>query len=89
MQTQSHVLQLTSCAAKAPLVLRVQLELGLREKQRSSLLMIPTMVDVLPQGQESGEYYSIDFGGTNLRLLYARLGADKHAVVGALAPVSL
>jgi hexokinase len=71
-------------ATAAPLTcspLHAQLELGLREKQRSSLLMLPTMVDVLPQGQETGEYYSIDFGGTNLRLLYTRLGAAKHAVV--------
>ncbi|KAK9825122.1 hypothetical protein WJX81_000028 [Elliptochloris bilobata] len=57
-----------------------QLELGLREKQRSSLLMLPTMVDVLPQGQERGEYYSIDSGGKNIRLLYTRLGKDKHTV---------
>ena len=59
----------------------MQLELGLREKQRSSLLMLPTMVDVLPQGQEHGEYYSIDSGGTNIRLLYTRLGKEKHTVV--------
>ena len=59
----------------------MQLELGLAEKQRSSLLMLPTMVDVLPQGQEHGEYYSIDSGGTNIRLLYTRLGKEKHTVV--------
>lgn len=62
-------------------MLQTQLELGLREKQRSSLLMLPTMVDVLPQGQEHGEYYSIDSGGTNIRLLYTRLGKEKHTVV--------
>lgn len=43
--------------------------------------MLPTMVDVLPQGQEHGEYYSIDSGGTNIRLLYTRLGKEKHTVV--------
>jgi len=78
-----HAVQATA----APLTCsppHAQLELGLREKQRSSLLMLPTMVDVLPQGQETGEYYSIDFGGTNLRLLYTRLGAAKHAVVTPL-----
>ena len=46
--------------------------------------MLPTMVDVLPQGQEHGEYYSIDFGGTNLRLLYTRLGKERQAVVSFL-----
>ena len=108
----------------------VQLEKGLADE--SSLLMIPTMVDILPQGyasldskpwlhlllslqragyclpccrnfmtmhdkvcgtfpksrepvaicrHESGEYYAIDVGGTNLRVLYVRLGAQPKSVV--------
>ncbi len=31
---------------------------------------------------ESGEFYAIDVGGTNLRVLYARLGPDPKSVVG-------
>ena len=30
---------------------------------------------------EQGEYYAIDFGGTNLRLLYTQLSAEPKAVV--------
>lgn len=30
---------------------------------------------------ESGEYYAIDVGGTNLRVLYARLGQEPKSVV--------
>ena len=30
---------------------------------------------------ESGEYYAIDLGGTNLRVLYARLGSEPKTVV--------
>ena len=30
---------------------------------------------------ESGEYYAIDLGGTNLRVLYVRLGAQPKSVV--------
>ncbi|CAK0784341.1 hypothetical protein CVIRNUC_007545 [Coccomyxa viridis] len=55
-----------------------ELEKGLADE--SSLLMIPTMVDILPQGHESGEYYAIDLGGTNLRVLYVRLGAQPKSV---------
>lgn len=55
-----------------------ELEKGLADE--SSLLMIPTMVDILPQGHESGEYYAIDLGGTNLRVLYARLGSEPKTV---------
>lgn len=100
----------------------LQLEAGLENK--SSLLMIPTMVDMLPQGyalasllaflhacvqqdthllfmrgnprsrrlhgsklqaavyrHESGEYYAIDLGGTNLRVLYTRLGPGPKEIV--------
>ncbi|KAK9908508.1 hypothetical protein WJX75_008860 [Coccomyxa subellipsoidea] len=55
-----------------------ELEAGL--EQKSSLLMIPTMVDMLPQGHESGDYYAIDLGGTNLRVLYTRLGKGPKEV---------
>ncbi|BDA45066.1 Hexokinase-1 [Coccomyxa sp. Obi] len=55
-----------------------ELEAGLDHK--SSLLMIPTMVDMLPQGHECGEYYAIDLGGTNLRVLYTRLGKGAKEV---------
>lgn len=36
---------------------------------------------------ESGEYYAIDLGGTNLRVLYARLGQEPKSVVGCRAPL--
>ncbi|KAK9805420.1 hypothetical protein WJX73_003720 [Symbiochloris irregularis] len=55
-----------------------ELRNGLRED--SSLLMIPTMVDLLPDGHQSGEYFAIDFGGTTLRLLYTQLSAEPKSV---------
>ena len=36
-------------------------------------MMLPSMVDVLPSGNEQGEYFAIDIGGTNYRVTYARL----------------
>ena len=31
-------------------------------------MMLPSFVDVLPSGQERGDCYAIDLGGTNLRV---------------------
>lgn len=36
---------------------------------------------------EAGEYYAIDVGGTNLRVLFVRLGRDPKSVV--CCPASL
>ncbi|KAL6769018.1 HXK1 [Auxenochlorella protothecoides x Auxenochlorella symbiontica] len=54
----------------------LQVEAGLRG-DKSGLLMLPTFVDILPTGDEQGDYYAIDLGGTNLRVLHTRLGPEK------------
>ncbi|CAL5225298.1 g8097 [Coccomyxa viridis] len=53
---------------------------GLRG-EKSTCLMAPTMVDILPDGDEIGEYYAIDIGGTNFRSIHATLSDKKGEVV--------
>jgi hexokinase len=49
----------------------------------SPFLLIPSFLD-LPDGQEQGEFFALDFGGSNLRL--ARIRLDKGSfLVNALA----
>lgn len=38
-------------------------------------MMLPTFVDTFPNGHESGSYYAIDIGGTNLRIMYIKLSS--------------
>ena len=40
---------------------------------------------VLSCSHEHGEYFSIDFGGTNLRLLYTKLSREAKVVVSPLS----
>ncbi|KAK9835056.1 hypothetical protein WJX81_007542 [Elliptochloris bilobata] len=42
--------------------------------------MMPSMVDVLPNGEELGEYFAVDIGGTNYRVIYVKLSPDKGTV---------
>lgn len=59
--------------------LHEQMNLGLQGKE-NGLMMLPSYVDVMPNGNEEGEYYAVDLGGTNLRVLWVRLGAERGAV---------
>jgi len=49
-------------------------------------MMLPTFVNTFPTGHESGSYYAIDIGGTNLRIMYVKLssttpgGIDEHHI---------
>ena len=43
-------------------------------------MMLPSWVDRLPSGHEQGQFYGIDLGGTNLRVLWIKLGAEKGVV---------
>eukprot|EP00208_Stichococcus_sp_RCC1054_P000886 CAMPEP_0206137798 /NCGR_PEP_ID=MMETSP1473-20131121/2852_1 /ASSEMBLY_ACC=CAM_ASM_001109 /TAXON_ID=1461547 /ORGANISM="Stichococcus sp, Strain RCC1054" /LENGTH=496 /DNA_ID=CAMNT_0053531037 /DNA_START=413 /DNA_END=1903 /DNA_ORIENTATION=- len=60
-----------------------QMHAGLAAEGGSSLPMIPTHVDILPDGHEHGKFFSIDLGGTNLRVMYVKLprGHGKVDVV--------
>ncbi|CAK0735824.1 hypothetical protein CVIRNUC_000645 [Coccomyxa viridis] len=53
---------------------------GLRG-EKSTCLMAPTMVDILPDGDEVGEYFALDIGGTNFRVIHVTLSMDKGEVV--------
>ena len=51
----------------------------------SSCLMLPTRVDLLPDGHERGEYFALELGGTGtLRLLFARLSETRRGETDAL-----
>lgn len=58
---------------------------GLAEDGGSTLPMIPTLVDILPDGHEHGKFFSIDLGGTNLRCAYVKLPRDHAEVVSPRA----
>lgn len=50
------------------------------ERDDAQLMMLPTYVVKLPDGQEAGEVYAIDLGGTNFRVLYSRLSEEPRKV---------
>lgn len=50
------------------------------EGRPSTLMMLPSMVDLLPTGHETGEFFAIDIGGTNFRVLYVRLSPSVGEV---------
>lgn len=56
-----------------------QMEKGL-EGAPGGLMMLPSFVDVLPNGTEQGEYYAIDLGGTNLRVMWVKLSAQPGII---------
>jgi hexokinase len=62
----------------------LQMRAGLAEDGGSTLPMIPTLVDILPDGHEHGKFFSIDLGGTNLRCAYVKLPRDHAEVVSSL-----
>ena len=56
---------------------------GLDGVPGATLLMIPTSVDVLPDGHECGDAYAAELGGATLKLLHTVLGPRRHAVAVA------
>ena len=59
-----------------------QMHAGLRQdKDKSSLLMLPSWLSHLPTGSECGSVLAVDCGGTSFRVLHAVLGADRSVVV--------
>lgn len=56
-----------------------QIKLGL-EGSKSQLMMLPSYVDILPNGHESGDYYAIDIGGTNVRVMHVCLGQEEGSI---------
>lgn len=60
---------------------RWDLEQGLQGSEHSSLAMLPSYIG-LPTGKETGEFLTLDFGGSNVRASLIRLsGNGKFAVI--------
>ena len=51
---------------------RWDMEQGLKNTEYSSLQMLPSFIG-LPEGTETGEFLTLDFGGTNVRATVIRL----------------
>lgn len=47
----------------------------------SSLKMITSHINILPTGNETGVYFAVDLGGTNLRILRVTLNGGKWSTV--------
>lgn len=54
----------------------------------SSLKMIPSLMD-RPKGDEKGEFFALDLGGTNFRVLSGRLDGKRKAIVSAVSKFAI
>lgn len=59
----------------------VEMHAGLASEGGSKLKMLLTFVDKLPNGSEKGNYYALDLGGTNFRVLRVKLGGKRSTVI--------
>lgn len=59
----------------------VEMSAGLRTSGGSRLKMLPSYVDKLPTGAETGVYYALDLGGTNFRVLRVSLGGRERRII--------
>ena len=60
---------------------RRDLEMGINDDELSSLQMLKSYIS-LPTGNEKGEFLTLDFGGTNVRVLLVRLfGEGKFEIL--------
>ncbi|GAX74157.1 hypothetical protein CEUSTIGMA_g1606.t1 [Chlamydomonas eustigma] len=63
--------------------LQGQIRAGLKAEITTNglhMLMLPTCVSQIPNGEETGDIYAIDVGGTNFRVKYVRLSAEKSKI---------
>ncbi|MCP4578115.1 MAG: hypothetical protein GY846_17730 [Deltaproteobacteria bacterium] len=54
----------------------------------SSLKMIPSLMD-RPKGDEKGEFFALDLGGTNFRVLAGKLDGKRNATVSAVSKFAI
>ena len=54
----------------------------------SSLKMIPSLMDT-PRGNEKGEFFALDLGGTNFRVLAGKLNGKRKAIVSAVSKFTI
>jgi len=60
--------------------MRNAIKLGLKKEgnEKASVKCFPTYVKELPNGQEQGKFLSLDLGGTNFRVIFMELNAQKE-----------
>jgi hexokinase len=54
----------------------------------SSLKMIPSLMD-RPKGNEKGEFFALDLGGTHFRVLTGKLDGKRKAIVSAVSKFTI
>ncbi|KAF8376821.1 hypothetical protein HHK36_031508 [Tetracentron sinense] len=59
----------------------VEMHAGLASEGGSKLKMLLTFIDNLPNGNEKGNYYVLDLGGTNFRILRLQLGDERSMIL--------
>ncbi|KAF8395758.1 hypothetical protein HHK36_019709 [Tetracentron sinense] len=59
----------------------VEMHAGLASEGGSKLKMLLTFIDNLPNGNEKGNYYALDLGGTNFRILRLQLGDERSMIL--------
>ena len=60
--------------------MRDAIKMGLKKDghENSSVKCFPTFVRELPNGKENGKFLSLDLGGTNFRVIFMELTAQKE-----------
>jgi len=60
--------------------MRDAIKMGLKKEthETASVKCFPTYVKELPNGKEQGKFLSLDLGGTNFRVIFMELTADKE-----------
>lgn len=77
----------SKCATPLPVLKQVadamesDLRSGISTVAGASLPMLPSYVDSLPSGNETGIFYALDLGGTNFRVLRVLLRGKEKRVV--------
>lgn len=62
--------------------------LGFNGNSKSPIAMLPTYVQALPDGSEQGDYFALDLGGTNFRVLLVKLYEKTVGMDHETFPVS-
>jgi len=61
---------------------------GTTEHDNTELLMIPTYVNSIPTGKEEGNFFALDLGGTNFRVMLLKIHGGKIDSSSEVYPIS-